>query len=199
MNEKVKISRKVKITDAFWEIYKETPLDRITVKDIADAACISRGTFYNHFQDIYAVLGFIEEELSSSLNEACSHFSTSGGTLTDFLQIFHQSFRDTKTREYISVIVLDHRDTAFAENYLNKIRELLSAVCVDSHKELKSEKERIILDSALSSIITMLLNCICKAALSLEETNALVIGLLQNGYYITLTNRLGIDSFINPF
>ena len=35
--------------------------------------------------------------------------------------------------------------------------------------------------------------------LTLKETNEILVGFLQNGYYITLTNKFEIDMLTNPF
>lgn len=41
---------------AFLELAAEKPVDKITVKEIADYCQISRNTFYYHYQDVYQVL-----------------------------------------------------------------------------------------------------------------------------------------------
>ncbi|MBY8909241.1 TetR/AcrR family transcriptional regulator [Salinicoccus roseus] len=55
-----KISRKEEtrknILDAFWSLYVEKPLEKITVKEITDLAGYNRGTFYTYFSDVYEVL-----------------------------------------------------------------------------------------------------------------------------------------------
>lgn len=38
---------------------EEKPLDKITVKDLAEECGVNRQTFYYHFQDIYDLLGWI--------------------------------------------------------------------------------------------------------------------------------------------
>ena len=72
-------------------------------------------------------------------------------------------------------------------------------VCVEDMESVKSEKERMMVEGAISALIHLLLNCICKSSLTMEETNELIIGLMQNGFYVTLTNRFGIKALKNPF
>lgn len=52
-----------KIMDAFWTLYKEKPIDKITIADITNITDNNRGTFYHYFKDIYAVLEQIESDL----------------------------------------------------------------------------------------------------------------------------------------
>lgn len=44
------------ILKSFLELLNQKPLDKITVKEIADNCGISRNTFYYHFEDIRALL-----------------------------------------------------------------------------------------------------------------------------------------------
>lgn len=51
-----------KIEQAFWECFKERPLERISVKEVCLAAGCNKTTFYYHFHDLREVLDAIEEE-----------------------------------------------------------------------------------------------------------------------------------------
>ena len=49
------------ILNAFIEISQEMSFEHITVQKIADAALVSRYTFYTHFHDKYEVAERIQE------------------------------------------------------------------------------------------------------------------------------------------
>lgn len=49
------------ITDTFIKLLNRKPLDKITVKDLADECGINRSTFYYYFEDIYALLNHVFE------------------------------------------------------------------------------------------------------------------------------------------
>ena len=51
------------IMDAFWSLYRELPIEKITVKAICEKAGCNRSTFYEYYTDSYSVLEAIEEEL----------------------------------------------------------------------------------------------------------------------------------------
>lgn len=55
------------ILDAFWAVYQTTPIDKITVKDITDAAHVHRSTFYRYFTDLYEVLNCLEQMVLSQI------------------------------------------------------------------------------------------------------------------------------------
>lgn len=61
---------KEKIADAFWELYKEKPIQKITVKEITDMTGHSRNTFYAHYKDVYEILENIQSEIFELISEA---------------------------------------------------------------------------------------------------------------------------------
>ncbi|MCH3921890.1 TetR/AcrR family transcriptional regulator [Limosilactobacillus sp.] len=188
-----------KILSSFWELYQEKPINRITVKELADLCGIGRGTFYNHFHDVYAVLEKIEAELNLALEHKCHQISEKEPELADFNRILYECYSEEITKDYIRLLVLERRDPFFAENYLKSLRDFLLRVCIDKNAVSQSEDEKQLLNCAFNSIIEILLSSICNTSLQLNEINELIVGLLQNGYYITLTNRFGIDGLKNPF
>lgn len=56
----VKTKRSIKA--AFLELRRKKPIEKITVKELADLAMINKGTFYLHYQDIYNLSDEIENE-----------------------------------------------------------------------------------------------------------------------------------------
>lgn len=56
------------ILDAFWELYKEMPFEKISVNAIAAKANIHRSTFYRYFTDIQNVLEELENDLIEEIN-----------------------------------------------------------------------------------------------------------------------------------
>ena len=54
---------KANLRTAFWSLYKEKAIEKITIKEITDAAGYNRGTFYLYYKDVYDLFNKIEEEL----------------------------------------------------------------------------------------------------------------------------------------
>lgn len=55
------------ITKAFLKLVSDIGFYAITVKDITDLADVSRGTFYQHYDDKYALLNSFEEKIKADL------------------------------------------------------------------------------------------------------------------------------------
>lgn len=56
------------IKSEFMELLKKKPVEKITVKELAENALINKGTFYLHYQDIYALY---EEVIHDVITEFC--------------------------------------------------------------------------------------------------------------------------------
>lgn len=59
---------KMVISEAFMQLIKNKPMQKITVADICALADISRPTFYLHYSDIYALIDEIGENMIVSAN-----------------------------------------------------------------------------------------------------------------------------------
>ena len=58
---------KERIKNAFFDLYGEKKIDRISIKEITDRAQLNRGTFYVYYKDIYDLLEKTEDELIAEL------------------------------------------------------------------------------------------------------------------------------------
>ncbi len=55
---------------ALVELLRQKPINQITVKELTDRTDINRATFYRHYQDIYDMLGQMEQELFEEFSQA---------------------------------------------------------------------------------------------------------------------------------
>ena len=65
MKKQPEITKQTKqnLSDAFWQIYCEKRIEKITVKDITTKAGYNRSTFYEYYTDVYDVLEQIESSV----------------------------------------------------------------------------------------------------------------------------------------
>lgn len=57
------VKTKKNIRDAFLQMRKSTPLEKIKVRDLCRIALINKSTFYNHYEDVFALSAEIEDEV----------------------------------------------------------------------------------------------------------------------------------------
>lgn len=58
-----------KLMDAFWALYREKEINKITISAITKKAGYNRGTFYAYFTDIYDLLEQLEDETVSRITD----------------------------------------------------------------------------------------------------------------------------------
>lgn len=74
------------IVNAFLTLLDQKSFEKITVADIIGEARINRSTFYQHFQDKYAILELLQETYARELGDLINSFTTSD-TFFDLEQI----------------------------------------------------------------------------------------------------------------
>lgn len=61
------------IKNAFIELRSKKPLEKITVRELCELACINKSTFYSHYKDIYDLSDSMEAEVVRSITNSISH------------------------------------------------------------------------------------------------------------------------------
>lgn len=51
------------LQEAFWELYKNKSIEKISVREITERAGYNRGTFYLYYKDVYDILEQSEQLL----------------------------------------------------------------------------------------------------------------------------------------
>ncbi len=55
------------LREAFWDLYAERPIERISVREITDRAGYNRATFYLYYHDVYELLNEIESTVLGNI------------------------------------------------------------------------------------------------------------------------------------
>ncbi len=141
---------KCALVDAFWTLYEETPIEKITVRQITESAGVYRSTFYEYFSDVYAVREFIEKDILDAyevlVNKAIGINSLDEGMalLIDFY---------SNNAKYLAVLWGPHGDQQFLNNVKRminaKLRSLFSLPFDDPEID-------ILIEMMLSSVISLL-------------------------------------------
>jgi len=164
--------------DAFWGLYCEKTIDKITVKEITQKAGYNRSTFYEYFHDAYDVLEKLEETLIPDLNELppISGLSIDLGLSTDlFMDLFEHN------RQYYAVLLSENGDPAFASRLKRVIKPILVSFFSGSTNST-NDKLDYTLEYTLSAMIGILSYWISKPdPLPKDELYTLVHQLMQEG------------------
>lgn len=78
---------KTNLRRAFWQLYEQKPIQKITVKQITDLAGYNRGTFYLYFKDVYDLLEDIEGTVLAVIGGMMEDLLPPDGRLADAGQL----------------------------------------------------------------------------------------------------------------
>lgn len=137
-NRSVRKTKKA-IRETFISLLEDKPIQAITVKEITDACDISRGTFYFHYQDVYALLEELESDIMAEINDALTV-----EVLDAYQTVFSIFSTLEKNMNFCLVLISKNCDISF----LNKVKLLVKSRFEMLYKNCKfciSDKDKDIL------------------------------------------------------
>lgn len=181
------------LVDAFWTLYCEKRIEKITVKEITQKAGYNRGTFYEYFKDVYDVLDQLEESLVPAIDElppiSIANQNT-GVPLDMFMTLYEQNSK------YYSVLLGDKGDPAFATKLKNSTKPVIKQAFQEKYNLDPIEFE-FILEFVLSAMIGIMSYWFRKdKILPAEDLVSLMYDLMENGVMKRIQSNINI---INKF
>ena len=122
------IDRRIRKTKALLrsgltDLMKQKPVNKITVKELADYVDINRGTFYLHHKDIFDLLSSIESELMQELKDVFDKYNFEKQQiepllfLTDIFQFLDHN------AEIVTVLLSSNGDILFIDQMKKFVKE----------------------------------------------------------------------------
>ncbi len=109
-----------KLIRAFCAVYEHKPISKITVKEITDLAGYNRSTFYQYFNDVFAVLEYIEDEMITTGMQRIGAISFDE---SDFTGQFVRNLADIlREHDYYSVVICK---AGVASEFFQKIKRYI--------------------------------------------------------------------------
>ena len=124
---------KLLIRRSFTDLLKTKPIQSISVKELSDRAGINRGTFYSHYQDIYALLEEIENDMLIEFSQALEPLqndSTKKRNLADICNGIFYCLK--KNSDMCTFMVGDYNDKELMSKLLNTGKEF----CINTYHSL---------------------------------------------------------------
>ena len=143
---------KANLRTAFWSLYKEKAIEKITIKEITDAAGYNRGTFYLYYKDVYDLFNKIEEELLEEIR-ILIHDNLPQKEGLDFAG--HMGLIVKLSQQYsayMSVLLSDHGDPTFVTRLKELIWPLLNRYVLDT-SALTTQKQSLLSEFYLSGLL----------------------------------------------
>lgn len=128
------------IYDAFFLILKEKELDKITVSDIIKKAGIVRSTFYNHYENIPALVTAIEDKTIYDIFSLMETFHPKNDRdmcKSYFLTICNY----TRTNPFLTNLLRSPRGDTFFEKAITMLHRYVTSVTENKNPSLHSREE----------------------------------------------------------
>jgi AcrR family transcriptional regulator len=125
MNKQPELTTQTKqnLMDAFWQIYCNKGIEKITVKEISTKAGYNRSTFYEYFTSVHDVLETIENSLLLGLQDLPPlKLADNASTLLPidtFLNIFE------KNRKYYTILLGDNGNSSFQSKIKRAVKDIV--------------------------------------------------------------------------
>ncbi|WP_433706752.1 TetR/AcrR family transcriptional regulator [Paenibacillus illinoisensis] len=191
MNKQQEITKQTRqnLVEAFWQLYRMKRLEKITIKEITDKAGYNRGTFYEYFTDIYAILEHVEQELLDKLQHVMMlpPYGLDGEDLSrpkaalattfkPLIDLFHTH------GDYFTVLLGDYGDPSFLTKIKNNFKPFLRDQFSGNFDENAEFELDYTLEYTLSAMIGILSHWFSQAEKPpLETLFRLIQELTNNG------------------
>ncbi len=150
---------KADLKEAFWRLYAETPIEKITVGQVCTLAGYNRGTFYLHYHDLYEMLATIEDTLIAGMTEcveACmKHLQRDSSKLSCVAACRDVVLYYERNKHYISVLLGQRGDPAFTYRLKDSLKPLWREYVIGPQTERPEAEIDLLLEYTLAGTLFM--------------------------------------------
>lgn len=130
------------LRNAFWTLYTQKPIEKISVKEITDLAGYNRGTFYLYYNDVYDIFSQIENDLLDIVKQVLSYAKNEGSF--DFSSKMELLIEISHTYSpYFSILFSDRGDPKFVSQFKELLKPILEQILFSSLDKEYSETEKL--------------------------------------------------------
>ncbi|MDO5548502.1 MAG: TetR/AcrR family transcriptional regulator [Eubacteriales bacterium] len=161
------------LVNAFWDLYCEKDINKITIKEITDRAGYNRATFYIYFKNAQQVLDYVEEQLYSQMALYHADMQKPKNKEEAERRLSESIAQLDENRRFLCVLLSERGDPKFASDFREHFRSQISRIV-----ETGDLEATVPLDFALDFIIGGIVNCLQRWYETQPETSSLQ--LIQN-------------------
>ncbi len=137
-------------------MYAVKSIEHITVRELSELAGYHRGTFYLHYDDVYALLESAESELLEQM-ELCVGKCPANPSKADLFALMTRMLSlYERNRDRIISLLGDHGDPAFT----NKLRNLMMKMPIwrasDPKLDMPSAERELLVGQTASGVLAMI-------------------------------------------
>ncbi len=132
------------IINAFIALRSRKPLEKISIKELAEAAQINKATFYSHYHDIYDLSEQLEKETIDNILSCIPHPEELLNTPKQATEMLAVAFLSQS--RLINILFADNRSSNLINCVEERLKNMIYTACPET-------KENLELDIMLSYLI----------------------------------------------
>ena len=181
---------KRRLQEAFMQLYKKTPLERIAVRQIAELAGVTRSTFYVYYDSVYGILEAIENELQEGMGKYFEKYSEDmlergeeGGPLADYgaLEPYESNIKwfeyCRQHRDYLLILLGPHGDPSFEYKLRKNLKVDINRM-MDEDGMLNDYLRDYFVEYVVGATLSLMRYWLERADLSAEEV-VIVVNMIR--------------------
>ena len=143
------------IYDAFFLLLKEKDMDKITVSDVIKRAGIVRSTFYNHYENIPALMAAAEDKTIRDIFSLMESFHPKNDK--DMCHSYYMAICNyTRKNPFVANLLQSPRGDAFFEKAIMMFHRYVTDVSASAGKAVMNEDFSFYIAGAIGSTIGIL-------------------------------------------
>ena len=145
------------IRKSLLSLLAKKTLKEISVSELCKTAQITRGTFYNHFYDVFDVYDSIEQEFIDQLKERVESTDVThldNKFIFEIIQLIYDNY------DLISVLVGDFKDTMLFEKVYDFAREKYISEFIVKRPDIDSNKIKMVFTYIVNGSMGLLIEWI---------------------------------------
>ncbi|MBQ9045599.1 MAG: TetR/AcrR family transcriptional regulator [Oscillospiraceae bacterium] len=163
--------------EVFCALYKDNPIEKITVTQIVRQTGYSRATFYHYFHDVYEVLEYVEDSFLATMMGTIRRNLQSGQPLDRFAESFIGLIQ--KERKRIDLFLGGVHSSQFLSKLMDHaLPVLMEAFAIGSENPTSVYALKFYI-AGLSSVLASWLRA--DQTFSIEMLADLIKGILEDG------------------
>lgn len=172
--------------DAFCALYKVKPIERITIRELTNRTGYNRSTFYQYFEDVYALLTYVEDTLISHVKKHVIANIKRGDLIENFITSFTTLLDGQEP--YLEALLDNPNSTRFA----HRLKLAMIPVLMEEwHLSQNDVRAVYILEFYLPAAISAVSYWIhMQRNIPVEELGELIRDVLKEGIMAQLTKYI---------
>lgn len=150
MNKRPEVVAQTKLNfqQAFWKLYKQKGIERISVAELVKTAGYNRSTFYEYFSNLRDLLDRIEDSLLEEIKGQIINHIENDLNEEDAIRLLATLYQEKG--EYLSVLLSENGDPRFVKKIKDVMRPQIAKIYGLNVENLRT---KYIIELGMSSII----------------------------------------------